>query len=168
MCETCHFRAASNNREVIMRRLGLWMAALLLLVCVPAGFAQGKKKADPTRSVQGTVSAQDESAVKGAVVVRVESGLDWRFVGHHFALAGAVVIHRRRGGHAVEPGAQVVGVAQLRIGPQRAQQRVLQDILRGAVARHPARVDEQLVAVGLYERPERWQHAHRTRHHRKT
>ena len=51
-----------------MRRFSLWMTELLLLVCVPASFAQGKKKADPTRSVQGVVSAQNDSPVKGAVV----------------------------------------------------------------------------------------------------
>ena len=48
-------------------------------------------------------------------------------------------------------------MAQPRIGPQRAQQRVLQDVLGVLVARQAARVDEQLVAVGLDERPERWQ-----------
>ena len=85
-------------------------------------------------------------------------GCDRRLVRDDLAAAGAVVVHRGRGGHAVQPGAQVVGVAQARIGPQGAQQRVLQDVLRVLVARQPAGVDEQLVAVGLYERPERWQH----------
>src|SRR5690242_14339567 len=68
MPETGYLRAASNKQEECMRRLGLWMAALLLLVCVPAGFAQGKKKADDRRSVQGVVSAADDTPVKGAVV----------------------------------------------------------------------------------------------------
>lgn len=40
----------------------------LVLLIAPAGFAQGKKKADPTRSVQGTVTMADETSVKGAVV----------------------------------------------------------------------------------------------------
>ena len=48
-------------------------------------------------------------------------------------------------------------MAQPRIGPQRAQQRVLQDVLGVLVAGQPARVDEQLVAVGLDEGPERGQ-----------
>jgi hypothetical protein len=43
------------------------VAALVLLACAPATFAQ-KQKADPTRTVQGTVTAVDDSAVKGAVV----------------------------------------------------------------------------------------------------
>jgi hypothetical protein len=50
-----------------MRKFGTLMV-FLLLACVPAALAQGKKKADPTRSVQGSVSAADESAVKGAIV----------------------------------------------------------------------------------------------------
>jgi hypothetical protein len=42
---------------------------LALLVCSgTALFAQGKKKADPTRSVQGVVFSPDEKGVKGAVV----------------------------------------------------------------------------------------------------
>ena len=52
-----------------MGRFGTMIAVLVLLACVPAGFAQGgKKKADPTRSVQGLVSAPDDTGVKGAVV----------------------------------------------------------------------------------------------------
>ena len=51
-----------------MFRLGLATLALFLLVCAPSGFAQGKKKADPTRSVQGTVLAPDDSPVPGAIV----------------------------------------------------------------------------------------------------
>ena len=39
----------------------------VLLVSVPAGFAQ-KKKEPPTRSVSGVVTAADDSAVVGAVV----------------------------------------------------------------------------------------------------
>ena len=69
-----------------------------------------------------------------------------------------MVVHRRRGRHAVQPRPQVLGVAQARIGPQGAQQRVLQDVLRVLVTRQPAGVHEQLVAVGFYECPERWQH----------
>ena len=48
-------------------------------------------------------------------------------------------------------------MAQARIGAQRAQQRVLQDVLGVVVAGEPAGVREQLVAVGLDERPERGQ-----------
>ena len=51
-----------------MFRLGLAAVVLVLLACAPEGFAQGKKKADPTRSVQGTVSAPDDTGVKGAIV----------------------------------------------------------------------------------------------------
>ena len=118
-------------------------------------------EAQPQGRAGGLVEGFDQ-ALEGAVVVRIEGGLCRRVIGHDLALARAVVIHGRRGGDAVEPGAQVVGVTQLRIGPQRAQQRVLQDVL-GLVARQPARVDQQLVAVGLYERPERWQHVLGTR-----
>ncbi len=42
-----------------------WVLMLLLLVCAPVGFAQ---KSSATRSVQGSVSNPDESAVAGAVV----------------------------------------------------------------------------------------------------
>ena len=48
-----------------------WLAGTmlaLLLAGMPAVFAQGKKKADPTRSVQGLVTSPDEKGVKGAVV----------------------------------------------------------------------------------------------------
>ena len=38
---------------------------------------------------------------------------------------------------------------------ERAQQRVLEDVLGVGVAGEPARVDQQLVAMGLHERPER-------------
>ena len=69
----------------------------------------------------------------------------------------AVVVEGGRGGDAVEPRAQVVGVAQPRIGAQRAQQGVLEDVLAVGVAGEPPRVDQQLVAVGLDERPERGQ-----------
>ena len=48
-------------------------------------------------------------------------------------------------------------MAQARVGAQRAQQRVLQHVLGVRVAGDAAGVDEQLVAVGLDERPERGQ-----------
>lgn len=51
-----------------MLRLGWALVALFLLVCAPAGFAQGKKKADPTRSVQGSVTDASDAGVKGAIV----------------------------------------------------------------------------------------------------
>ena len=97
------------------------------------------------------------SALEGAVVVGVVGGDDRRLVGRHLAPAAPVMVDRGRGRHAVQPRAQMLGVAQPRIGPQGAQQRVLQDVL-GRVAGQPARVREQLVAVGLDEGPERWQH----------
>jgi len=52
-----------------MRTFILFTMAVLL-VTVPAGLAQGNKnKGQPqTRSVEGTVSAADDSAVNGAVV----------------------------------------------------------------------------------------------------
>jgi len=69
MGETRWFRAASNSQEDCMFRLGTLGLVLILLAGAPGGFAQGgKKKADPTRSVQGTVSAADDTAVKGAIV----------------------------------------------------------------------------------------------------
>ena len=46
-------------------------------------------------------------------------------------------------------------MAQARVGAQRPQQRVLEDVLRALVVGHPPRVGEQLVAVALDERPER-------------
>ena len=50
-----------------MRVCGALAAGLLL--CALSTFAQNKKKgADPTRSVQGVVSAADDSVVNGAVV----------------------------------------------------------------------------------------------------
>jgi hypothetical protein len=83
-----------------------------------------------------------------------------------------VQVDRGGGGHAVQPRAQVVGVTQPRIGAQRAEQRVLQDVLGVLVAGKPSRVDEQLVAVALDEAPERWEcdrgHVRRTRRGRKT
>ncbi len=48
-----------------MRTVAGLVAALLLLACAPAGFAQ---KESATRSVQGSVANPDESAVAGAVV----------------------------------------------------------------------------------------------------
>ena len=48
-------------------------------------------------------------------------------------------------------------MAQLRVSAQRAQQRVLEDVLGALVVGHPARMREQLVAVDLDERPERGQ-----------
>ena len=52
-----------------MRRIVAAVAALLL-ICAAGSFAQEKKKKgeETTRSVTGTVSAADESAVSGAVV----------------------------------------------------------------------------------------------------
>ena len=46
-------------------------------------------------------------------------------------------------------------MAQPRIGAQRAQERVLEDVLGVLGAGHSARVREQLVAVRLDEAPER-------------
>ncbi|MGA9625410.1 MAG: carboxypeptidase-like regulatory domain-containing protein [Bryobacteraceae bacterium] len=46
----------------------IWLALLaVLLLCAPAMVAQ-KKKAENTRSVQGTVTVADDSPVDGAVV----------------------------------------------------------------------------------------------------
>ena len=46
-----------------------WLALLaVLLLCAPATFAQKKKGAETTRSVQGTVTVADDSPVNGAVV----------------------------------------------------------------------------------------------------
>jgi hypothetical protein len=61
--------AASNYRGDVMRRFWLVLAAVLLLVAAPAGFAQGKKKReDQNRSVKGAVKAADDQTVTGAVV----------------------------------------------------------------------------------------------------
>jgi len=52
-----------------MFRLGALWLLVIALVFSTSGFAQGnKKKADPTRSVQGVVSGADESVIKGAIV----------------------------------------------------------------------------------------------------
>jgi Carboxypeptidase regulatory-like domain len=46
----------------------IWLVLLaVLLLCAPATFAQ-KKKAENTRSVQGTVTLADDSPADGAVV----------------------------------------------------------------------------------------------------
>lgn len=50
-----------------MSRMWLVMLAVLL-VWAPAGFGQGKKKDSNTRTVQGAVTAADDTAVVGAVV----------------------------------------------------------------------------------------------------
>ena len=68
-----------------------------------------------------------------------------------------MVVERGGGGDAVQPGAQVVGVAQAGVRAQGTQQRLLQHVLGVVVAGEPAGVREQLVAVGLDERPERGQ-----------
>jgi hypothetical protein len=73
MCEGTHSRlAASKKREDHMTRTSTGrlvrfapLVVLLLLVCAPASFAQ---KDSTTRSVQGSVSNADDSAVVGAVV----------------------------------------------------------------------------------------------------
>ena len=52
-----------------MRTIGLAVLGILLLICAPAGFGQGKKKGDDqNRSVQGAVTSADDQAVVGAVV----------------------------------------------------------------------------------------------------
>ena len=52
-----------------MRTMWLVLVGVLLLVCAPAGFSQGKKKADDqNRSVQGSVTSPEDQAVVGAVV----------------------------------------------------------------------------------------------------
>jgi hypothetical protein len=50
-----------------MKRIWLVLVAVLLL-CAPTSFAQKKKGDTTTRSVQGAVTAADDSAVVGAVV----------------------------------------------------------------------------------------------------
>jgi cbb3-type cytochrome oxidase subunit 3 len=46
----------------------IWLVLLtIFLLCASATFAQ-KKKAENTRSVQGTVTIEDDSPVNGAVV----------------------------------------------------------------------------------------------------
>jgi len=52
----------------------VWLVLLaVLLISAPAGFGQGKKKGPNTRTVQGAVTAADESAVVGAVVQLVDT-----------------------------------------------------------------------------------------------
>ena len=47
----------------------IWLAVLaVFLLCASATFAQKKKGGENTRSVQGTVTAADDSLVNGAVV----------------------------------------------------------------------------------------------------
>jgi hypothetical protein len=50
-----------------MKTIRLALVGVLLL-CVPATFAQKKKGAENTRSVQGTVTVADDTPVDGAVV----------------------------------------------------------------------------------------------------
>src|SRR5262250_3087946 len=69
MIETSRLRFASKSQGDHMLRLGTLGLVFILLACAPVGFAQkGKKKVDPTRSVQGVVSGADDTAVKGAIV----------------------------------------------------------------------------------------------------
>jgi hypothetical protein len=65
---TALLRAASHKQEVPMRRIWLVLLAVSLLAGAPSGFAQGKKKGDPNRSVQGVVTSSTDDAVSGAVV----------------------------------------------------------------------------------------------------
>jgi hypothetical protein len=59
----------SKGMEGQMRSFWLVLVGVLLLVCAPAGFGQGKKKNDDqNRSVQGSVSSPEDQAVSGAVV----------------------------------------------------------------------------------------------------
>ena len=52
-----------------MSRIWVVLAALLLLVGSPDGFAQGKKKGDEqNRSVKGAVRSAEDQSVTGAVV----------------------------------------------------------------------------------------------------
>ena len=113
-----------------------------------------RRSAAAARPARSSGSDADQRLERVVVVLGLGDDRG-RLVGEHLAAAGAVVVERGRGGHAVQPGAQVVGVAQAGIGAQRAQQRVLQHVLAVGVAGHAAGVDEQLVAVGLHERPER-------------
>jgi hypothetical protein len=69
MLVTEGFGAASKHWEDHMRRSWLVFVAVLLLAGAPAGFAQGKKKAEEqNRSVKGAVTTPDEQTVAGAVV----------------------------------------------------------------------------------------------------
>jgi hypothetical protein len=63
---TLRTRTASKGRNGVMERFTL-AGLLILMLCVPAAFAQ-KKKADPTRTVRGEVTAADNTAAVGAVV----------------------------------------------------------------------------------------------------
>jgi len=69
MVVTEGFGTASNNWGDGMRKFLLVLVAVLLMAGAPAGFAQGKKKAEEqNRSVKGAVRAADEQTVTGAVV----------------------------------------------------------------------------------------------------
>ena len=50
-----------------MRKLLAGLVLAVVVCTIPGAFAQ-KKKNDPSRSVQGTVTASDDATVKGAVV----------------------------------------------------------------------------------------------------
>ena len=104
------------------------------------------------RSCRGAISA---SKAPSSYAASAAGG--GRVLGEDLAAAGAMVVHGRRGRHAVEPRAQVLGVLQARVRAQRAQQRVLHDVLGVRVVGEAAGVHEQLGAVGLDQGPERWQ-----------
>jgi hypothetical protein len=57
----------SSIGEVPVRGIWILVAAILMLVVAPAGFAQ-KKGESPTRSLQGVVSSPADQPVSGAVV----------------------------------------------------------------------------------------------------
>jgi hypothetical protein len=57
-----------SQRRLFLSRFAALLLAVLIL-CVPAGFGQEKKKGkDPTRSVQGSVTTPEDAPVEGAVV----------------------------------------------------------------------------------------------------
>jgi hypothetical protein len=68
MPATVRFDPASKALEVFMRRSWIVLGAALLLICLPAAFAQKKKGDEQNRSVQGVVTSTDERPVSGAVV----------------------------------------------------------------------------------------------------
>jgi len=97
--------------------------------------------------------------VAGALVDR----FDVRHLGAGPKLAAAVLVGRHVAGDRQHPGAQIVPVAELGIGPERAEERLLKGVLRALSAEPLHEHPEDDAAMLLVEALERW-HLHDPHH----
>ncbi len=75
----------------------------------------------------------------------------------------AALVEGDAGRDRERPRAQVLGVRELGIRAQGAQERLLESVLRAVTAEQADEVAEDLVAVGFVEALERW-NGHRLHH----